>query len=465
MSLSKNSKTLSDTTVSSTSTSASLSSSSKNNNIAPPPRSESMAYPRSDTRSLLSSIQFQLRQNTRTVGAFLAALVFLLVLLADDQSPHSQFMRDGTQHSSLRGSAGSAHFAGASKEGYFSVADSTVVQDGRITGYRFGFLTDLDELSRVNPGEAKAKFQSHLVPGVLQLSNKNDKYLYEINFDPPHNTRHLITKHNEAGRGAEFSELTVFDHRLLTADDRTGDVFEILNTATGQDSKCVPRLVLGEGDGDTDKGMKWEWSTVKDGELVLGSMGKEFTDKQGLVVENINNLWIARVDSTGMVHRENWQQQYEVVRKALGAQAPGYMITEAINWSDALQKWVFLPRRISSLAYNDVADEKRGGRKLVLVDDAFTSTQVVDLQLEDTDPLQGFSSFAFVPNSQDKHILAIRSVEEGCADDIGPCLQRSYLVVIDVLTGKQLSPQVKYTEDWKFEGVEFFNPYVRPPAE
>jgi hypothetical protein len=29
----------------------------------------------------------------------------------------------------------------------------------------------------------------------------------------------------------------------------------------------------------TDKGMKHEWATVKDGKMYLGSFGKEFTNK------------------------------------------------------------------------------------------------------------------------------------------------------------------------------------------
>ena len=67
-------------------------------------------------------------------------------------------------------------------------------------------------------------------------------------------TRTLKTKHNEAGRGAEFSELTIFEDRLLTFDDRTGDVFEILNKNSGTDSFVAPRYIITEGEGDTDKG-------------------------------------------------------------------------------------------------------------------------------------------------------------------------------------------------------------------
>lgn len=46
------------------------------------------------------------------------------------------------------------------------------------------------------------------------------------------------------------------------------------------------------------------------------------------------------------------------MREEVGASFPGYMIHESGAWSDALQKWVFMPRRISSEQYNDVKDEK-----------------------------------------------------------------------------------------------------------
>jgi len=443
---------------------------------SPPPRSESLAYPPANTRSRLSRMQYYLRQHTRAVGVAVAVLTFCVVLTSDYIYDHPMVNRSKLRHSKHHDASladADAHsFAGAMNAGYFYVQDSIMVQDDRTTGYHFGMLTDLDELSRI-PNSKKPKFQSHMALGTLRMvpgsnasgglkGSAQTSTRYEITFDEAP-VRNLITGHNEAGRGGEFSELTVFDGRLLTADDRTGDIFEILNMDDGNDSFCVPRLVVTEGPGDTDKGMKWEWAAVKDNELYLGSMGKEFTNSAG-EIENVNNLWIAIVDTQGRVRRENWNHVYEVVRRALGAEAPGYIIMEAVNWSEHLQKWVFLPRRISHEKYYDVEDEKRGGRKLVLVDETFTTTKVVDLQLESVDPLKGFASFAFVPNTGDRHVLAIRSVEEDCAlGDIDLCKQRSYLVVFDILTGESLSPEVQYEQNWKFEGVEFFNPYVRPP--
>ena len=327
------------------------------------------------------------------------------------------------------------------------------------TTFKFAAVTDLDELSRVKESK-KPEWQSYMMTGTITRDAGN---LYTINMDSTH-MRTLKTKHNEAGRGAEFSELTVYDDRLLTFDDRTGDVFEILNTADGTDSFVAPRFVITEGSGDTDKGMKWEWATVKDGLLYMGSMGKEYTRPDGSIA-NTNNLWIATLSPDGILSRFDWAPVYNTVRAALGASAPGYVIHEAVNWSPHLKKWIFLPRRVSAAAYDENQDEKNGATKLVLVSEDFSSTEVVDIKIKDRDGLHGFSSFSFVPNSGDKHALALRSVEEDCVGgDDAVCKQRSYCVIFDVLTGDVLMDEVKIDHDMKFEGIEFVDAFVKPPS-
>lgn len=301
-------------------------------------------------------------------------------------------------------------------------------------------------------------YRSLLLPGTITHDVTTNKYSMVMEA-----TRTLKTKHNEAGRGAEFSELTVFDNHLLTFDDRTGGVFEIMNTKDGKDSFVAPRYVITEGDGDTDKGMKWEWSTTKDGLLYIGSMGKEYTRPDGSVA-NVNNLWITIMDNHGEFRRINWTEKYDVVREALGCQSPGYVIHEAIRWSPYMRKWVFMPRRISKKVYDDVLDEKRGSNKVIIVDESFTESRVVEVNMANKDDgLHGFSSFAFVPGTDDRHAIALRSVEEDCAgDDLDVCMQRSYIVIFDIMTGEVLMDEVKIEENMKFEGIEFVNMYTRP---
>lgn len=340
-------------------------------------------------------------------------------------------------------------FGGAVHKGYFS-PDGAVVADNK---FRFATVTDLDQLSKVHDSK-KPLFKSILLPGTLTHDTATNQY--SIEFDP---VRTLTSFHNEAGRGMELSELTIYDNRLLSFDDRTGTVYEILNKNSGKESFAVPRFVITEGSGDTDKGMKWEWATVKNGELYIGSMGKEYTNPDGSIA-NTNNLWISIISPRGELRRMDWSEKYNYVRTVLGASPPGYCIHEAILWSSYMNKWVFLPRRISADAYDENTDERKGSNKLVLVDEKFTTSTVVEIKMKEFDPLHGFSTVAFVPGSKDRHALAVRSVEEDCVGGEETCKQRSYFLVIDVLTGDVLMDEVKYPEDMKFEGVEFVDIYT-----
>ena len=177
----------------------------------------------------------------------------------------------------------------------------------------------------------------------------------------------------------------------------------------------------------------------------------------------MNNLWITIMDSNGELRRVNWTDQYNFVRNELGCQSPGYLIHEAIRWSPHMRKWVFMPRRVSKQPYDDVEDEKRGSNKVVIVNESFTDAKIVEVRMSNKDPLHGFSSFAFVPGTGDRHAIALRSVEEDCAgDDLNVCKQRSYIVIFDVTTGDVLMDEVKIKDDMKFEGIEFVDMYTRP---
>ena len=57
-------------------------------------------------------------------------------------------------------------------------------------------------------------------------------------------------------------------------------MFEIIN------GQVIPRYILNDGDGDEAKGFKSEWATLKDNELYVGSMGKEWTTPEGVVVNH-----------------------------------------------------------------------------------------------------------------------------------------------------------------------------------
>eukprot|EP00920_Eleutheroschizon_duboscqi_P019326 GHVT01045853.1.p1 GENE.GHVT01045853.1~~GHVT01045853.1.p1 ORF type:complete len:253 (-),score=32.25 GHVT01045853.1:1904-2662(-) len=149
----------------------------------------------------------------------------------------------------------------------------------------FKMIADLDEQSRIGAtdavtqfvnsltkeGEAekhKGQFVSLMFGGRLFRTPGSSSYAVDWDSKP----EIVWGNHNEAGRGMELSELVLHRGQLLSFDDRTGIVYEHLKKGV-----AVPRTVLTEGDGDTAKGMKHEWATEKDGQLWVGSFGKEYT--------------------------------------------------------------------------------------------------------------------------------------------------------------------------------------------
>ena len=260
---------------------------------------------------------------------------------------------------------------------------------------------------------------------------------------------------NEAGRGMELSELVRYQNQLLSMDDRTGIVFALeggLSIDTNN-VKVVPTVITMEGDGHTTKGMKLEWATTKDGLLYLGSFGKEFTDNEGNIV-NKNNLWVITVDREGRKTHLDWSENYEKIKAALGVEKQGYLIHEAITWSELRRQWIILPRRVSSLPYNEDLDEKMGSNKVVIFDEFFEKQPIVK-DIGHITPERGFSTFKFVPGTNDDLILAIKSAEFA---ETGK--QASYLSLFSLSTTEVYIDEEKIPGASKFEGLEFVGDIV-----
>ena len=70
------------------------------------------------------------------------------------------------------------------------------------------------------------------------------------------------------------------------------------------------------------KGFKSEWATVKDDQLYVGSMGKEWTTASGEYV-NDNPMWVKIISPRGEIHSTNWKNNYKRLRSALNIKFPG----------------------------------------------------------------------------------------------------------------------------------------------
>ena len=299
--------------------------------------------------------------------------------------------------------------------------------------YTLFIVSDLDKKSRVE-SDKKGLWKSVMKKGLLK---RMDNGMYSIQWITD---TELFTKISEAGRGMELSALVEFNRRLFTFDDRTGLAFELVG------KKAIPRYIMMEGDGNTDKGQKTEWATVKDGKMYVGSFGKEYTNPDGSI-KNTNNMWISIIDSNGVVTHEDWTDRFNKLREAVGCPYPGYMIHEAITWSPVRHQWVILPRRVSKEAYDENEDERRGSNTVIFASEDFSKIEVK--HITPLTPTRGFSDFKFLPGSKDQIIVALKSEENEEAQT-----QNTYITVFDV-NGKILMEETEIPGMMKFEGLEF----------
>lgn len=123
---------------------------------------------------------------------------------------------------------------------------------------------------------------------------------------------------------------------------------------------------------------------------------------------------------------------------------PGYLIHESACWSDTLQRWFFLPRRASHERYSERDDERRGTNLLLSASPDFTDVSVC--RVGEVVPTHGFSSFKFIPNTDDQVIVALKSEE-----DSGKVA--TYIMAF-TLDGRIILPETK-VGGVKFEGIEF----------
>jgi len=299
------------------------------------------------------------------------------------------------------------------------------------TKLRLAVIADLDTDSRLKEGVDK--WSSFLMTGSLELSR--DKKRITVTWDEKE--VRLDSSLAAGGRGMELSELSVFNGRLLSLDDRTGVVYSII------DNKVVPWVILADGSGASAKGFKGEWSTVKGDKLIVGGLGKEWTTQTGDIV-NHDPMWVKEVSCDGGVRHLDWRGHYEAVRASVGISWPGYMIHEAVCWSQVRREWVFLPRRMSGEKYNDVTDERMGTNTMIIASEDFS--RIRHLTVGERVPTHGFSSCKFVPGTEDELMVALKSEEiEGRV--------ATYMMAFTI--GGEVIMEEERIGERKFEGIEF----------
>ena len=225
-----------------------------------------------------------------------------------------------------------------------------------------GFIADQDEASASEAADGSKLYESTFSLGSLSYDVEAKAYtLGALNHSV------VATKRGDkAGRGAEFSALEVLGARLLTFDDRTGAVDEIVKEGDGFAVQPLldgagEEVVCSLGDGSRPgKGLKCEWATLRDGALVVGSTGKERTDDEGNIVHE-GEMWCKAINpETLAVTSVDARPLYNALRaKAKCPQGKGYMIHESGRWSDVHLRWFFMPRKLSREPYDEVRDASK----------------------------------------------------------------------------------------------------------
>ncbi|GAB0092538.1 hypothetical protein DMENIID0001_075400 [Sergentomyia squamirostris] len=299
--------------------------------------------------------------------------------------------------------------------------------------YQFEIIADRDKKAI----GLSNTYISNIRIGAVQVIDEN-----QLNITFTTDSFDILTKYAYNGRGSELSELLYFHGEYYTFDDKTGIIFRISNS-----DQLVPWVILGDGYGNETRGFKAEWATVKDDHIYVGSHGIETLVKKTGEIDNINMQYVKKVSRDGAVVHENWSDVYNKLRIGIGMPFPGWIIHEAAVWSPINKKWIFIPRKCSPKPYLEVDDEYIGCNKIIFANEDFTHIEFTNLQADPQPPERGFASFKFLPDSNEKIIVGLTTVEANN--------QVTTSIIAFDLQGKILFPETKFIDD-KYEGLAFF---------
>nr|AAX56357.1 35.5 kDa salivary protein [Phlebotomus ariasi] len=297
----------------------------------------------------------------------------------------------------------------------------------------FAVISDLDKKSIKSDQKS---FTSIVRYG--ELKDNGERYTLSIKSE----NLHYFTRYAYNGRGAELSELLYFNNKLYTIDDKTGIIFEVKH---GGD--LIPWVILSNGDGNQKNGFKAEWATVKGDKLIVGSTGIPWFEEKTQSL-NTYSLWVKEISKEGEVTNINWKSQYSKVKNAMGIPSSvGFVWHEAVNWSPRKNLWVFMPRKCTTEYFTSQVEEKTGCNQIITANEDFTQVKAIRIDGPVQDQAAGFSSFKFIPGTQNNDIFALKTIERNGQT-------ATYGTVINI-EGKTLLNEKRILDD-KYEGVAFF---------
>ena len=258
-----------------------------------------------------STIQFQ-KQPLILIVFLCACLILLYFKFSGSLKSHDHFSEHDFEHLNNKFNR------------TYPMTRPVITPDG--LRYRIAIIADPDKESK---DQAKDNlWKSHLKLGSFIWDDTKEIAIIEWDGS----TEEVTSSMSNGGRGMELSELVVFNGHLYTADDRTGIVYKLKKNKKGQ-WQVIPWVILSDGNGEETKSFKCEWMTVKDQHLYVGGLGKEWTNNLG-EVKNFNPMFVKRISPTGEVEHLDWYDHYIKLRSSAGITFPGYMIHEAVMWSE-----------------------------------------------------------------------------------------------------------------------------------
>lgn len=278
--------------------------------------------------------------------------------------------------------------------------------------YPFVCVADEDKHSRVfSPRSGRIKtWKSELKHCIL--SCKKGKY-WSVTRRSPQEFRNACAG-DDSGRGLELSELVWFDQRLLTMDDRTGVLLEFVKGLP------EPKFFLDTVHGGS-KGFKAEWAVQKGPALLIGSHGNVNLRKSlPMQLINMKTLDITVLDAEHVFSTLHDacigdQLRLEGERDALKG---AYLTHECCAYSKRRGKFFFAPRQVAWDPYTKESAGRRGSNLLAItaLDFDFSRNKVTcsDVQLlrvGKENRLRGFSALAFLPDSNENILMALKSTE------------------------------------------------------
>uniref|UniRef100_A0A8R1IA00 Apyrase n=1 Tax=Caenorhabditis japonica TaxID=281687 RepID=A0A8R1IA00_CAEJA len=300
-------------------------------------------------------------------------------------------------------------------------------------------ITDMDSKSKNSHS-----WYSTMKYGALAFSqNRTSSFIHWLG------SVNITSNLNFNQKSMEMSDLKIYRNRLLSVDDKIGVVYWLRN------GTAIPWVIASTGDGTSSTPFKGEWMTIRNDELYLGSSGHEVVTSSGEYI-NDDEMFIRVISPNGAMRTEDWTARFVKLRRSVGIHFPGYMIHEAVHWSDVHKKWFFLPRYSSKAPFDAASAYETGANILLSSSDCFCDTKVV--HIGKSEPHRGFSAFQFIPGTRDEIIVALKTSEVP-ADPAKPFENKQFATWITIfrIDGTVILEDVSLDEGIKYEGIEFAN--------